>query len=281
MVVSRRRIPDFQIVFAYDGSDAARAVISGFESRHHVYSRDGFCCVISCERGDEAMRVCTEEYPLIVVINDELPDMSGCELAKRISKKTQFPFSFVFLVDQGAFEYSDFDRDYYLTKPLELEDLEQCVQTIRRYGGGYSHVAHPVTRLPGGRMIEQKLNDIIHEQTWSLIRIAVNTRDVVDELGFIVEQQVIRFTADIIDESIEACGFSEDFVGHIGGCDFVVITHPERACDVMDILSSRFSKECPVRDQGSLLKLSMVKIEGKDGPFKNIRELTEELRIRK
>jgi diguanylate cyclase (GGDEF)-like protein len=44
--------------------------------------------------------------------------------------------------------------------------------------------------------------------------------------------EVIKFMARVLSESIEQKGNPRDFVGHIGGDDFVVITTPDRADEV-------------------------------------------------
>jgi GGDEF domain-containing protein len=45
---------------------------------------------------------------------------------------------------------------------------------------------------------------------------------------------MIQFTADVLQEASRTCGHSFDFVGHIGGDDFIVLTDvefPNRLCE--------------------------------------------------
>ena len=48
-----------------------------------------------------------------------------------------------------------------------------------------------------------------------------------DKYGFKKGDDVILFTADVIKQAVKSCGNQKDFVGHIGGDDFVVVSTPE------------------------------------------------------
>ena len=69
-----------------------------------------------------------------------------------------------------------------------------------------------------------------------------------DYYGYQKGDEAILFLADIIVETVNALGGSNDFVGHIGGDDFVVITSPERAEAIAKQIVDEF-------DKGSLVLL--------------------------
>src|SRR6266436_7478942 len=52
----------------------------------------------------------------------------------------------------------------------------------------------------------------------------------------------IRFVASLLQELVQQYGLPGDFVGHIGGDDFVVITTPERAPRIGDGIQATFDK---------------------------------------
>ena len=58
---------------------------------------------------------------------------------------------------------------------------------------------------------------------------------------------MIRFTAALLHELDRRHGGEGDFIGHIGGDDFVVITEPERAMTIANSIRSEF--DARVRDQ--------------------------------
>jgi GGDEF domain-containing protein len=61
-----------------------------------------------------------------------------------------------------------------------------------------------------------------------------------DYYGYARGDAVIRFVAALLHEQIERYGIVGDFVGHIGGDDFVVITMPDRAQLIADAVHSSF-----------------------------------------
>jgi GGDEF domain-containing protein len=91
--------------------------------------------------------------------------------------------------------------------------------------------ASPLTGLPGNRAIEETI----------AARIAADSRFAVcyvdlddfkaynDRYGFFAGSEVIKMTTEVILEAIENYGTSDDFTGHIGGDDFLVVTEMERA----------------------------------------------------
>ena len=51
---------------------------------------------------------------------------------------------------------------------------------------------------------------------------------------------MIRLIADVIGEAIEATGNPDDFVGHVGGDDFVALTTPDCAHEVARYVTEHF-----------------------------------------
>jgi GGDEF domain-containing protein len=94
--------------------------------------------------------------------------------------------------------------------------------------------ASPLTRLPGGIAIENVLKRRIEsKKTFAFCVIDLDNFKVFnDRYGYANGNEVIRETARIIDTAARAKGTAEDFVGHVGGDDFVVITIPDKMRDV-------------------------------------------------
>jgi diguanylate cyclase (GGDEF)-like protein len=86
--------------------------------------------------------------------------------------------------------------------------------------------ASPLTRLPGGiaidKMLQKKL-DAGEILAFCMIDLD-NFKAFNDRYGYAMGNIVIKATAGIIAETVKKNGNSDDFVGHIGGDDFVIIT---------------------------------------------------------
>ena len=93
----------------------------------------------------------------------------------------------------------------------------------------------PLTRLPGGVFIEKKLNQRIALQqpiAFCLLDID-HFKSYNDRYGYAKGNIVIKTTAAIIRKAVVTLGSTTDFIGHIGGDDFVIITTPghyDRIC---------------------------------------------------
>jgi diguanylate cyclase (GGDEF)-like protein len=89
--------------------------------------------------------------------------------------------------------------------------------------------ANPLTRLPGGRAIETVLMKRIGSNLpYALCVIDLdNFKAFNDRYGYSRGNEVIKKTADIINAAVLEHGSPDDFIGHIGGDDFTVITAPE------------------------------------------------------
>jgi GGDEF domain-containing protein len=70
-----------------------------------------------------------------------------------------------------------------------------------------------------------------------------------DFYGYQKGDEAILFLADIIAEAVNSLGGASDFVGHIGGDDFVIITSPTRAEFIAKHIIDEF-------DKGSLILLN-------------------------
>jgi diguanylate cyclase (GGDEF)-like protein len=108
----------------------------------------------------------------------------------------------------------------------------------------YAKVASPLTGLPGNIQIHREL----HKRLMEKKRFAVLYADLDyfkwfnDRYGFQKGDQLIQYTADTIQQSLVLCGNPLDFVGHIGGDDFIAITAVEDTEKLCQELIRRFDQ---------------------------------------
>jgi len=98
----------------------------------------------------------------------------------------------------------------------------------------------PLTRMPGNIAIENTLRQRLDDGgPLAFCHFDLDNFKVFgDKYGYARGSEVIKATAQIIESAISEFGTKEDFMGHIGGDDFVVITTPDRferiCCAVID-----------------------------------------------
>ena len=89
--------------------------------------------------------------------------------------------------------------------------------------------ASPLTRLPGNLAIEQVLKKRMEEgEKFALCYIDLDDfKAYNDKYGYAKGSDVIKMTGEVVYRTKDQHAGPNDFVGHIGGDDFVMITSPE------------------------------------------------------
>ena len=123
--------------------------------------------------------------------------------------------------------------DDYCIKPPDPLDLRVRIEmAIRR--SQYSFYATPLTGLPGGRMIDEELRARVDRKclfAFGYIDID-GFKYFNDVYGYQKGDRVIMQTAHLLYTTVKKYGGKDDFLGHIGGDDFVFITSLEKANDI-------------------------------------------------
>ena len=105
----------------------------------------------------------------------------------------------------------------------------------------------PLTRLPGGIAIESVLNKRVAAKAqiaFCLMDID-NFKAYNDRYGYAKGNELIQATAAIISEAVTDHGNKDDFIGHIGGDDFVVITTPDHYKDICEAVTKNYDAAIP------------------------------------
>jgi diguanylate cyclase (GGDEF)-like protein len=133
--------------------------------------------------------------------------------------------------------------DDYLTKPFNGDELLARIRTQLR------HVQElqlsPLTGLPSGLRIERAIDERLAEPgLWSILYLDLdNFKAYNDVYGFVRGNDLIRLVARIIDEAMRDLGGATDFLGHVGGDDFLLLTTPTRVEPLCQRVISRWDSE--------------------------------------
>ena len=146
----------------------------------------------------------------------------------------------------------------------ELGDLshafEVMVKRLKQLEEMYLD-ASPLTHLPGGIAIENIVKKRLMDDAplaFCLLDLA-NFKAFNDRYGYAKGNEVILATARIITEVMSAKGRDGDFIGHIGGDDFVIITGPDSYEKICSTILDTFDKtildfyDLEDRKRGSIL----------------------------
>jgi diguanylate cyclase (GGDEF)-like protein len=102
--------------------------------------------------------------------------------------------------------------------------------------------ASPLTGLPGNLAIERELGRRLQaKKTVSLCHVDLdNFKPFADQYGYAWGSEVIKEVALLLTDEMKAAGTQHDFVGHIGGDDFVIISEPPRDQEICRRIVDRF-----------------------------------------
>jgi diguanylate cyclase (GGDEF)-like protein len=130
--------------------------------------------------------------------------------------------------------------------------------------------ANPLTKLPG--------NIVIREQIESRIRLGKkftviycdmdNFKAFNDKYGLAKGDEAIKLTADVCKNALKSKGNPDDFIGHEGGDDFIIITTPDKAQEVADFIIEEFDKNVRSLYSPDDLKAGFILAYGRDNTEK-------------
>jgi len=199
-------------------------------------------------RGMDALEKTRQGMPHLIILDIMLPDIDGYEVCRNLRTNTRtshIPVIFLTQKDERSDKLKGLElgADNYITKPFDIEELKLYVQNAFARSERES-LTDPQSGLPSGRLIEDQLRRIIRLPDWAFMDIRMNFYDAFkDVYGFLAGNDVLRFTAMMLGEVVDKYGGPNDFLGHVGGDNFVVITSAEVAQLMKPELKKRFADE--------------------------------------
>ncbi len=213
-------------VLLIDDSETIRAVI-GNQLRAAGYDP------LFASSALEALHVLESQTPSAILLDINLPDLDGYTVCRRIKRDPRtYHIPVLVLTSMSGTESElaaiEAGADDFIPKPPQPRVLEARLQMhIKRSERERS--SNPLTGLPGNVLIEQRLAErFTSGRPMCLAYIDLDDfKAYNDHYGYQRGDGVILLAGGIIISAVDAAGGAGDFVGHIGGDDFVVLTEPE------------------------------------------------------
>ncbi len=104
--------------------------------------------------------------------------------------------------------------------------------------------ANPLTKLPGNVVIREEVEKRIKAgKRFTVIYSDLdNFKSFNDKYGIARGDEVIKLTAEIMRQALKEKGRGQDFLGHEGGDDFILLTTPEEAHAIADFIIKEFDR---------------------------------------
>lgn len=249
----------------------------------------------------EQIDLALKNIPSLIIINEDAIDRDVVELCRQIRRDEDNTITPVIVVSSNSDKSHRVSVlkesiEYYIKKPVDEEYLYFTVKNINRLLSINRRIS-PLTGLPGNVQIHAELKKrLLNKERFSILYVDLDNFKAYNDLyGFLKGDEIIKFTARIILESVHKDIAENSFVGHIGGDDFVAIV-PELNCEKLcqDIIvafdnnvTGFFTDEDAERgyievenrkgivEQFPLTSVSIGVVTAEKGRFKNILEIGE------
>lgn len=122
-------------------------------------------------------------------------------------------------------DFLNTDVDDLIVSPFELSELLMRIQSVIRRVR-QTKDSNPLTGLPGNVSITEEIKRrIANDEKFAVCYVDLdNFKAYNDRYGYEKGDEVIKFLAKTINEVLKTKENKKDFLGHIGGDDFIVIT---------------------------------------------------------
>lgn len=205
--------------------------------------------MITAFDGKSALKKTQEEKPDLVLLDLDMPNMNGYEVCKSI--KTDHSTRYIPVIILSGTKTKIHDKvaglqagaDEFMIKPFDPDELRvRVTQLIQKTKEIIS--LHPLTKLPGSTQIEEEITKRLSNG----VKFAVgyidldNFKAYNDVYGYKKGDNVIHLLHEVIFEAINLCGSQDDFIGHIGGDDFIIMTTFEKVEKICEYIIKNFDQ---------------------------------------
>lgn len=214
-----------------------------------LFEKDNGFVFVHCSSDTPTLRTGLQSVPDLIVVNaDNLKNdvRSVCEFIRKNKDNNITPIIITASTRDEDFKVEMMRNkvEYVISKPL---NEKYFYYTIRNISGLISanRCISALTGLPGNIQIENELKRRISSRSqYAVMYIDLdNFKAYNDKYGFMNGDEVIKFTSDVIQDAVQKYGVKGDFVGHVGGDDFVSIVNYENSKKIGKYIIKKFDEE--------------------------------------
>lgn len=207
--------------------------------------------VVTASNGRDGIEAVYEEKPDLVLLDIVMPGIDGFEVCRILRKdESNNLMPIIMLTAQSNEEDKllglELGADDYIIKPFNPRELISRVSnTLKRIDR--NRWANPLTGLQGNIEVQMEINHrLLKNLQFAFVYLDLdNFKAYNDVYGFVCGDRAIKLTADIIVDNVHGYGTQGDFIGHIGGDDFVIITAPESVDAICEGIIRDFDDKIP------------------------------------
>jgi diguanylate cyclase (GGDEF)-like protein len=203
--------------------------------------------------GRQALDMARERCPELVLADVMMPNMDGFELTRQLRQDSRTTsVSVIMLTARGLsadkLEGFSVGADDYIVKPFDTPELLARIRGVLRRSKEMRQQS-PLTGLPGNVRIEEEIESRVRSSLgFAVLYLDLDHfKSFNDHYGFMRGDEVIQFTAELIQDVVREAAHPSAFVGHVGGDDFVVVCEAEEGERLAQLIAERFDRSIPER----------------------------------
>ncbi len=171
--------------------------------------------VLTAVDGEQALAVAHDRVPSLVILDVMMPKLDGYQVCQRLRTESRTSGVCIIMLTAKSMSADKVlgltaGADDYISKPFDPMELVARVKTTLRRTREMRSVS-PLTGLPGNVQIESEMQ----------------------------RRSAINYLATVLREAMA----EDQFVGHIGGDDFVALTSAEDCESLSQAIVARFDKD--------------------------------------
>ena len=213
-----------------------------------------------------------KNMPQLVIINDDTVFETSINICNKI--RTDEDNNMMPIIVLSSNEDKDFKMElaknyveYYISKAMGLEYVYYRIRNIFRLLV-VNRTISPLTGLPGNSHIQTELKKrMIKNEDFVVLYLDLdNFKAYNDVYGFLKGDEIIKFTARVICENVNYNMKYDQFIGHIGGDDFVAVLSQEADYEkVCQNIIDKFDKEVKRFFTEEDVKRGYLKVQNRKG----------------
>ena len=273
-----------KILIVEDDLDVAEMVTAYFRAQGYE--------VTTVNWGEDGVRACQAKHPDLAILDIRLPDIDGYEVARRLRRDRRTAHvPIIFLTEKreraDKLQGLELGADDYITKPFDIQELRLRVRNaLQRISQG--SLTNPVSGLPEGALVDERLAAAIKNDGLSLLLVSLENLDAFRETyGFVASDDVLRAFSVMIQNTMGEIGGKDDFLGHLGAAEFVLVMQSANLPALQERLRSRLTQSLdyfyPIKDRERASKrpdrlgVKMSEMPSAKGRFASVDKLKMEL----
>lgn len=178
---------------------------------------------------EEELSLALKNIPALIIIDEDNTNSNVVDICKAIRENDDNKITPVAVVSSNIekehrIQVLESSVQYYIKKPIDEQYLFYTVKNIVDLLYTNRKVS-PLTGLPGNVQIQAEMKKrLLNNSLFAILYVDLdNFKAYNDVYGFSNGDEIIKFTSRVISKYVHDIENSNNFIGHIGGDDFVAI----------------------------------------------------------